>query len=430
MRTRVVVSSLCSILLAGSVLAQELVIRGATVHVGDGATVLTDHDIVLRDGRIAAVGPGAGQGASASQVIDARGLHVSPGLTAAHTVLGLVEINAVRSTRDQREVGRINPHVRADTAVNPDSALLGVTMAGGVLHAMVVPEGALVRGRSSLMKLRGWTREDMNLKAPAALHVSWPDMTTSRDKGVKPGADEQENRRAEVLRELDDLLATAQAYLASSGGGGNLSSWERDARLDALAPVLSGELPVVVHGNDVPQMLAAMDWAERWGLRLVLAGARDSWRIADRLAAADVPVILGSVRALPRRDHEPYDVAYMAPVRLHEAGVRFCLTVGSGGFSAAHARNLPDEAAMAIAYGLPREAALAAVTSSPAQVFGLDGEIGRVEVGQRANLVVWDGVPLEVVTSAVNLIMDGREVPFDDRHSVLYRKYRSRPAPR
>ena len=412
---------------AAPAVAGGWLIRDAVVHVGDGHTVLDDADVLVEGGRIVEVGKDL-RAPAGVRVIDAAGGHLSPGLTAAPTTIGLVEIGAVRATRDQREVGDLNPHVNAWIAFNPDSELLGVARANGVLHALVAPQGGRVPGRSALLELEGWTHEDMSLAKPAALHVNWPSLRLNRAKDAKPPLAEQEERRDANLEVIRELFAAARAWHASKAGraAGELPPADRRPRYEAMKPALDAEIPVVVQADDVAQIRSAMDWAEREGLRLVISGGRDAWIVADELAAAGVPVLIGAVRAMPRRDHEPPDTPFLNPVRLHEAGVPIGFTVGDP----AHLRNLPDEAAMAIAYGLPPEAALAGITSTPARVFGLEDEIGRVAPGLRASLVLWDGPPLEITSRVERLFLDGEELPIDDRHTRLYEKYRARPGQR
>jgi imidazolonepropionase-like amidohydrolase len=406
--------------------ARPLAFVNATVHVGDGRTVLQGATVVVEGGRIAGVGVSPPAGA---RVADVAGMHLTPGLFAADTVLGLVEIGAVRATRDETEVGRANPHVRASVAVNPDSELLPVAMAGGVLHALVAPRGGLVSGTSAVMLLSGWTREDMALRDPAALHVDWPEMRLRRGKDAKPPVEEQEKALRAALDELDDLFADARTYLAAAPARARreVPRRDHDPRLEAMAPVLSGEIPVVVSANTVQQVRAAIAWAREQGVRLVISGAREGWRVAAELAAAKVPVVVHPVRALPAHDFDPYDAAFANPVALCEAGVTVCFTAGAESFSAPHARNLPDEAAMAVAFGMPAEEALRAITLSPAEVFGVADRVGSVATGKRADLVVWDGPPLEITSRAVHLVLGGKVLPHDDRHERLYQKYRARP---
>lgn len=409
--------------------AESLLLRDARVHVGDGETVLDRASVLIEDGRIRAIGAQADALAGGARAIDATGLHLTPGLFAADTVLGLVEINAVRATRDEREVGDLTPHVEAWRAVNPDSALLGVALAGGVTTAAVVPRGGLVPGTSAIVSLVGWTPEQMTMKAPAALHVAWPSHRVDRSEDADPKPGEQERRRLERMQALDDLFARARVALKAGPqrSRGDLPAAERELELEALEPVLGREVPVVVHAQRRAQVLAALEWAKRQDVRLVIAGGRDAWRVAEELAAASVPVIVEPVRALPLRDHEPHDVAFRNPVVLDRAGVPIAFSVGSSAFSAPHVRNLPDEAAMAMAWGLPRERALRAITLTPAEIYGLEREIGTIERGKRADLVLWSGEPLEVSSSVVAVFVAGEERPFDDRHTRAWQRYRVRP---
>ena len=431
--TRSLVACLLVIAFAGTPTSRaraegDMALVGGTVHVGDGQ-VLPGATVLIANGKITGVGALAVP--AGSKLVDVTGLHVSPGFIAADTVLGLTEISAVRATRDESEVGRLNAHVRAWAAVNPDSELLPVAMANGVLHAVVAPRAGLVSGTSAVMVLRGWTREDMVLRGPAALHVSWPALQLDRSKGAKVPLADQERQRAEALEELASFFADSRVYVAARPAreDGLVPRADRDVRLEALEPVLSGEIPVVVTADTVPQVRAALAFAREHGVRLVLAGCQDCSRIAGEIAAAGVPVIVEPVRALPARDFEPYDVRFTNAVTLRNAGVKVCFSVGREAFSAAHVRNLPDEAAMTIAFGMPPEEALRAITLSPAEVFGVADQIGSVAAGKLANLVTWDGPPLEITSRGRHVILRGVEIDVDDRHSRLNAKYSARPKP-
>jgi imidazolonepropionase-like amidohydrolase len=399
------------------------VLRGGTVHVGDGS-VLPSADVVLRDGLIASVGSRAAVPEGAT-VIDCTGKHVAPGFVAADTTIGLVEIGAVRATRDDAEVGDVQPHVAGWSAFNPDSELLGVAMANGVLSAVVAPRGGLVPGRSAVMTLSGWTREDMALKAPAALHVAWPSARIDRAKDAKKPVDEQERERAERLEALDGLLSKARADREDRDAGRSGTDRVEDLRLRSLQPALDGEIPVVVHADSVQQIREALAWSSRHRVRLVLSGARDAWRIAPEIAAAGVPVVIGDVRTMPAHDHDPYDAPFAAPGILRAAGVKIAFTV----LDPAHLRNLPDEAAMGIPYGLPAGEALQAITSWPAEIFGVGDRVGRIAPGLLGHVVTWSGPPLEIASRVEHVFVRGEEVPPEDRHSRLWRKYRARPKP-
>lgn len=399
------------------------VLAHGTVHVGDGR-VLRDASVVLSGGRVQSVVEGAFVPPEGAHVVDCAGQHVAPGFIAADTTLGLVEIGAVRATRDEAEVGDVNPHLRAWSAFNPDSELLGVAMANGVLAAVVAPRRGLVPGQSAVMLLSGWTREDMTVRGPAAMNVEWPSLAIDRSPGAKPPVDEQIRKRAERLDVLEDLMTRAAADREARRAGVAGAARAEDLTLPPLDALLDGS-PVVVHADGVAQMRAAIAWARRHRVTLILSGARDAWRMADEIAAAGVPVIIGAVRALPARDSDPYDAPFAQPAILVRAGVRIAFTV----LDPAHLRNLPDEAAMATAWGLRPEEALQALTSWPAAMFGVSSELGAIEPGKLGNVVVWSGPPLEITSQAERVYVRGEEIPMEDRHSRLYRKYAARPAP-
>ena len=195
-----------------------------------------------------------------------------------------------------------------------------------------------------------------------------------------------------------------------------------------MLPVLDGRLPVIVHASEIRQIESAIAWAEEEGVRMILAGAGDVWRVTDVLRDKRIPVIVTSVLALPAREDEPYDTAYTLPAKLHEAGVPFCIASSGGVFRAPMTRTLPYHAAMAAAFGLDPEEALRSVTLSPARILGVGHELGSIEVGKSASLMLTDGDPLEIRTHVEHAFIDGRPVDLDaNRHRRLYEKYSRRP---
>jgi len=419
----------CLLLLAAPLGAADLALTGGTVHtvsgpVLEGATVLIEEGTVVEVGRNVPVPPG-------TPVRDVTGLHVYPSLIAADTVLGLVEVGSVRGTIDVSEVGEVHPHIRAEVAVNPDSELLPVAISGGVLLAGVSPHGGIISGTSAILALEGWTWEDMTQRSPTGLWISWPAMGIRRGPGAKPSPAEQEKARDRRVKTIRDAFREARAWHVARDAMGDrqVPRHENDARWEAMGPVLSGEVPVFVRAGRRAQIEAALDWAREEGVDIVIAGGADAWRIARRLADEGVPVILDPVLALPAREWEPYDTRFAAAARLHEAGVEFCISTGAGSFGAAGVRNLPYMAAMASAFGLPREEALKSVTLYPARILGVDDRFGSIGPGKDATLIVTDGDILEITSSVRRAFLHGEELDLSDRHKRLYDKYRNRPRP-
>ncbi len=377
---------------------------------------IVDATIVFDQGRIVAVGKDVTIPAGA-EVIDLGGKHVYPGLFGGPSDIGLTEINSVRATRDESETGQFNPNARAEVAVNPDSEHIPVTRSNGVLFSLTAPQGGLIAGTAAVLQLDGWTFEDMTLHAPAALVIQWPrrravgrfgrDTTSSADD-VRDGVDG-----------IEDYFKQARAYHTLRQAN---PAAPRDARLEAMIPVLEGKVPILVAADDLGQIQAAVAFAAAHRVKLIIYGGYDAPRCAALLKQHDVPVIVSAVYRVPQRRHEAVDDPYTLPARLHAAGIRFTIA-GTGRFGASMLRNLGFHAGTAAAHGLDKLEALRAVTLYPAQVFGVGDRIGSLEVGKDASLIVTDGDPLEVTTQVLAAYVQGREVELNDRHKRLWRKY-------
>lgn len=391
--------------------AQDFVIENAVIHTAVGPA--RAGSLVVRDGVIAAVFP---EHLPDLPRVDLGGRHLYPGLIEADTTLGLVEIGAVRATVDTTEVGDINPNARAVTAFNPDSELLPVALSAGILVAGVAPQGGLISGQSAAMTLEGWTPEDMALRAPAGLYVRWPSMAVDRSPEAKIELSKQLRKREEKLLALREAVANARAYRRSPD--------RRDVKWEALEPVLTGQIPVVLEAHGVDEIRAALAWARQEKLRPVVLGASEAWRIPDELA--DVPVIYTALARVPEHGVVGYDTYYRTPALLVERGVEVAL---SGGGDAAHVRNLSDLAGRAAAYGLSELDALRAITLIPARVLGIDDRFGSLESGKSATFFVADGDILDTRSRVVRAWVHGRELDLSDRQKRLYEKYRNRPAP-
>ena len=395
---------------------EPIVLVGATLHPMTGPAI-PGGMLLFAKGKIVAIGKNIRIPPKARR-IDLRGQHVYPGWIHARTDLGLTEIGSVRGTLDRAETGTFNPNVRAQVAFHPDSELIPVARTNGVLLAHVVPSSGILSGQSAVMMLDGWTWESMTLRAPAGMIVRWPRLSSLsaswRGKASKKPASER--ARLELEQLFDDALAYEKARKADRNQA-------IDARLEALLPVLRRKVPLMAVAQDEATIRSAVAFAARRSLRLVIIGGHDAEACAGLLRRHDVPVIVEGTYRLPRRRDEPYDVAYTLPARLHRAGVRFCIA-GSGRFNASNARNLPYDAAFAVAYGLPRSEALKAISLYPARILGIADRVGSLEAGKDATLIVCDGDPLEIPTRVVRAWIAGREVKLDDRHQRLWRKYR------
>ncbi|MBL8962788.1 MAG: amidohydrolase family protein [Phycisphaeraceae bacterium] len=410
-----------------------VVLTGGVVHTMT-ADPIPDGYVYFRDGRIQAVGPSpmprlAGDGA---RIIDVSGRHVFPGMISGDTQLGLVEFPPVLPTVDTTELGDVTPEVRPISAVNPDSTLLPVTRSNGVLVVGVMPSGGAIPGQVSVMRLDGWTWEEMSVRDSAGVLVNWPNVRPITAWWMDRSSDDQMREiRARVLA-IEESFETARAYLrarsADPSGPADLR-WEamrgvfRDERADVPGEDPSPDRCVFITANERDQITAAVTWAARAGVRAVIVGGRDAGDCADLLVRHDVAVIVDGTFSFPRRDDSPYDAAFTLPARLHAAGVRFCL---SSGDRTANERNLPYNAGLAVAHGLDRAAAHRSITLWPAMILGIEDRYGSIEAGKSATLIVTDGDPLEVRSNVRMAFIDGKEIDLRNKQSDLAEKYRTK----
>lgn len=403
----------------GSPQIKPILIEGVTVHVIDGP-VIENAKVLFEAGRIVAVGTNV-VAPKNTVVIDASGQHVYPGLIESVTDIGLREISAVDATDDRTEFGSLNPNVRSWVAVNPDSELIPVARAGGVLIAGTAPRGRWIRGQASVLQLDGWTAAEMTLLAPSGLYVDWTAMEP-RDSDDKKKAD----RRREKHEELDELLDEAKRYRAARNDRPDATP--TDVRLESLLPVIDRKRPLIVQANVKSSIESAVAYAQKQQLRLVVYGGYDAAECADLLKRYDVPVIISSTYRLPLRRGDAYDAPYTLPERLRQLGIRFAIG-GAGAGSpggAASARNLPYHAGVAVAHGLPHEDALRAITLSAAEILGVGDRVGSITAGKDATLVVVDGDILETESNVTHAFIQGRAVDLGSRHKMLYEKYKQK----
>lgn len=421
--------------------AETLLFQRGVIHTVSGET-LTNGSVLIQDGKISGVfdetKPSSVPFPTNATIINLQGRHLYSGLIALDTVLGVSEIEAVRATRDMNEVGDYTPDVLSWVAVNPDSELIPVARANGIACFEPVPGGTLVAGQSALLATSGWTYEQMLVKKPTALHLFWPAIdlnTTPKEKSREPAKlkslDDQAKERRARLRVLEEFFEEAKAYTQASAAAatGKFTAPEKIPAWEAMLPYVRGELPIVIHADEVRQIKAAVNWAVTNHLKAILAGGRDAWMLAELLATNRIAVIYESVFVPPARDTESYDVHFHAPEVLRQAGVKVALSFGPSGFAATSLRNLPYAAAQAVAFGLPESEALKGLTLYPAELSGVAGRLGSIETGKDATFFICDGNLFDLRSNVQRMWIAGREVDLNSRHTRLLEKYRNRPKP-
>ena len=395
---------------------EVIALTGGTIFPVSGPKI-DDGVLVFDKGKIVAVGPAdVVRIPKGAKRIDCSGKRIYPGLFESHSQIGLIEVSAVRASNDRSEVGRLKPNVKANVSVNPDSELIPVTRANGVLLTLTEPSGGLVSGQASVLQLDGWTYEDLTLKSGAAMVVSWP----SVPKQLEKGSEASSSNSVEHLRKLlDDARAYRKANRAAP------QAQKTDVRLAAMFPVIDQRMPLLVHANSLAVIQSAVSFCAEEKLRLIIYGGYDAPLCADLLKKHNVPVIIAAAYRLPRRRSDAFDSGYTLANRLHEAGVRFSISGGATSRNS-NARNLPYHAAVSVAYGLPHDVALRGITLSPAEILGVADRVGSLEVGKDATLFVTTGDPLETPSNVTAAWVQGRAVDLSSRHVTLYQKYRTK----
>jgi len=397
--------------------SQPIALQGATIHTVTNG-VIENGTILFNNGVITAIGTDV-QLPTGTRVVDASGKHIYPGLIDAYSTVGISEIGSVDVSSDINELGDFNPNIRAEVAVNAESRHIGTTRSAGVLVSLATPGGGLISGMSSALNLEGWSWEEMSLESAAALNVNWPNPNPRRGGrgGGRGGGAGDAPTYEERVQELKDFFAEARAYRDAVAAGEEVRS---DSRYAAMIPALNGEIPVVVAADGAAQINDAITWGQGEGVRIVIRGGRDAIHVADRLVSENIPVILTSTMAAPGRAYEGYDGAYSMPARLYEAGVKFAI---SGGAGALYTNRLPWEAGVAVAFGLPEEEAVKAVTINAAEFMGLDDRVGSLEAGKQATLLITTGNPLDMTTNIEQAYIQGRELDMNDIQKHFFEKY-------
>ncbi|HUG98172.1 MAG TPA: amidohydrolase family protein [Gammaproteobacteria bacterium] len=415
---------LAALILAVPVQAETVALTGARIHTMGPTGVIDNGTVVIGDGRITAIGAGLAPPPGA-RVIDASGGVITPGLYDAHGYLGVTEVSLEASTVDRQHVDpRYSAAFEVADAINPRSVLIPINRIEGVTRALVTPAVAPplpgqarspVAGLGSVIHLGG--SEDFIVGRNAALYADLGESGATAAGGSRSLA---LLRLREALEDARDLAANRKAW--NEGARRPYSASRPD--LEALAETLRSGRPVVVTVHRASDIAAALRLAEDFGLNLVISGGSEAWLVAGPLAAAGVPVIIDPIENLPRR-FEALGATLENAARLHAAGV----TVAFATFRSHNARNMRQAAGNAVAHGLPWDAALAALTVNPARIFGQAASSGSLEARKDADLVLWDGDPLEVTTTATRVFIRGRDIPMVSRHTLLRDRYRDISAP-
>lgn len=393
---------------------RKILLMGGVAHVGNG-TVIDNSAIGLADGKISFIMDARGfkpDPRSFDTLIYLEGKHVYPGFISIGSILGLSEMELVRATNDFRETGSINPGARSLIAYNTDSRVIPTVRDNGILTAQVAPQGGLISGTSSVMQLDAWNYEDAVVKPDDGIWVNWPSMRIYKGTWADP-EEEQRERNERDLQNLMRQFEEASAYAKDQPK-------VKNSHLEAMKGLFSGSKKLFVRCDYAREIIEAVQVADRFGMRLVIVGGADSWRVASMLKEKNIPVVIERTHSLPYREDEDVDLPYKLPALLKKSGVLFAIT--DQGFW--QHRNLPFQAGTAAGYGLGREEAVSSISLSAAKILGIDSFCGSLEDGKDATLFVSQGDALEMTGNNVLMaFIRGREIILDSYQKELYRRY-------
>jgi imidazolonepropionase-like amidohydrolase len=406
--------------------------------------------VLVQDGKIADIGAKlvAPKGV---KIVEGKGLRLYPGMIDSSTELGLSEVSAERVTVDTGELGEFMPQLKALSAVNPESAHFPVVRANGITSVMTFPASGgrggrggggqqYISGQAALIHMDGWTWEDMEIKRDAAMHLLFPAIASRGGRGGLANVDfadevallfggggaagtytEAKRNYDTQVAKLTEFFDNARQYRKEKSA--NVAGFKPDLRYEAMLPVLDGKVPVAVPAGRERAIHDAIAFAEKEHIKIVILSPQELGKAGAELKAKNVPVILGRTEALPENQDSPYDYAESLPGEFYKAGVK----IAFGTFNNEFSRNLPYNAARAVAYGLPYDAALKAVTINGAEIWGEGDKIGSIEKGKWADLMLTTGDPLETPTQIKAMYIKGKEVDLSNRQTKLYDKYLARP---
>ncbi len=415
--TTIIIAALC---LCQSLVAQTpgkpqtvpVILKNGILHIGNGQ-MIQNSVVIFENGKITLA-------ADATTIrytkpegaveVDCADKHIYPGFIAANSKLGLEEIEAVRATLDYAEVGLYNPNVRSLVAYNAESKLTTTVRTNGVLSSLIVPEGGVMPGSSSVVQFDAWNWEDAVLKTDAAIHLNFPSTRLNVNKAV----DEQQSKIDENLKSLYRYFDEAKAY----------SMVEKPAlvnlKFEAMRGLFNKSKLLIINVNEASGILAAVAFAKQMNIKMAIYGGSDAYRCADVLKANNIPVLLSNVHSLPTRGDEDVDMPYKKAKILHDAGILYALTI-EGSWQQ---RNLPFMAGTTAAYGLTPEQALESITLSPAKILGLDKSMGSIEAGKDATLFISTGDALDMATNKVErAYIQGRAIELTNLQTELFDKY-------
>jgi imidazolonepropionase-like amidohydrolase len=421
-----IIYSLMFFFLIGNIIAQQtpadkqtidFAIEGATAHLGNGQ-IIENSLIMFREGKIVFVGNANAKIARTGTVINANGKHVYPGFIAANASLGLVEIDAVKASDDEDEIGANNPHIRSLIAYNAESKIVESMRPNGVLMAQIVPRGGTISGTSSIVQLDAWNWEDAAIKVDDAIHLEWPTSFKSGRwwLGEDPALTVDE-KYADNIDEIKSYFLKAKNYLAGE-------KIKKHLPYEATKGLFNGSQKLFIHVSGQREITDAITTAKEVGIEnIVIVHGEDADKIADFLVKNNVAVVLDRPHRNPNQEDDAYDYTYTIAKVLTDKGVLVSLGM-EGQMERMNTRNLPFYAGTFAAFGLDKEVALQLLTGNTAKILGIDDFVGTLEVGKDATLFISEGDALDMRTNILtDAFIQGRKISLETHQTKLWKRY-------
>lgn len=396
--------------------SQAISIVGATAHIGNGE-IIEDAVIILENGKITAVDSKANLQAK-GRIINSEGKHVYPGFIAPNSTLGLTEIDAVKATRDEDEIGTFLPHIRSIIAYNAESKVVESIRPNGVLMGQITPRGGRISGTSSIVQFDAWNWEDSVIKEDDGIHLNWP--SSFRRSGNRGDDD----RRYEINKDYSNQIEEIYTFFEKSRAYYNSNSYEKNTVYEGMKGLFDGSKRLFVHIDLEKAIRDLLVFKSDFNLKhVVIVGGNESYKVADKIKSANIPVLLQRLHTVPRFEGDDYDLPYKLPKLLSDEGILVGLE-NSGQMERMNARNLPFYAGTAVAYGLDKNKALQMITLNTAKILGIDNFAGSLEVGKDATLFISEGDALDMRTNILtHAFIQGREVSLESHQTELYKRY-------
>jgi imidazolonepropionase-like amidohydrolase len=400
--------------------SKSILILGAKAHLGNGS-VIENSLVSLVNGKIITIGDATlMKPAKHDIVIEAYGKHLYPGFIAPNSTLGLVEIDAVRASDDESEIGEFNPHVRSIIAYNAESKLVETTRPNGVLLAQITPRGGRISGTSSIVQLDAWNWEDALVKENEGLHLNWPRSYSRAGWWAEPGGIESNKNYEPQIKEIQTYFDNAFAYLTSKND-------KKDLPFEAMKGLQSGEKTLYVSANGEKEIIDAVLFKKKNNIqKMVIIGGYYAFKVAQLLKENNVSVLLKRIHDLPLLEDEDVNLPYKNAKILVDAGVLVGLQ-NAGDMERMQTRNLPFYAGTCAAWGLTKEQAVQLISGNTAKILGIDNNYGTLEAGKSATLFLSDGDALEMKSNIISLaFIDGRQISLESHHTELNERYKGK----